>query len=166
MEWTEIKTEYVSTDQSIRELAKKYGCSFYTLRNKCNKEGWAKLKEQRKAETVKKIVQLASDDQANRMRRLLDVSDKLLAQVEREIDGLSKTKNPISKSDYKALASTIKDIKDIQSIKSKLDIEEQKARIEILKKQAQVDKVDEEKSNGVVLMPPIMDKLTPPSEGE
>lgn len=166
MEWTEIKTEYIATDLSIRELAEKHGCSYYTLRNKCHQGGWAKLKEERKAESVRKIVQLASDDQANRMRRLLDVSDKLLAQVEREIDGLSKTKNPISKSDYKALASTIKDIKDIQSIKSKLDIEEQKARIEILKRQAQADKVDDEKPNGVVLMPPIMEKLTPPSEDE
>ena len=39
----------------------------------------------------------------------------------------------------KSLSGTIKDIKDIQSLKTELDIEEQKARIAILKKQAMAE---------------------------
>ena len=45
----------------------------------------------------------------------------------------------LDKGALKSLSGTIKDIKDIQSLKTSLDIEEQKARIAILKKQAQAD---------------------------
>ena len=43
------------------------------------------------------------------------------------------------KTDIAVENGLIKDIKDIQSIKTELDIEEQKARIAILKKQAEAD---------------------------
>ena len=43
-----------------------------------------------------------------------------------------------SLSFFKQLSGTLKDIKDIKSIKSDLDIEEQRAKIDLLKKQAEV----------------------------
>ena len=76
------------------------------------------------------------------MRRLLTVSDKLLEAVEDAVDKFQAGELILEKSALKSLSGAIKDIKDIQHIKSQLDIEEQKARIAILKKQAESGDVD------------------------
>ena len=96
------------------------------------------------------------------MRRLLSVSDKLLEAVEDAVDKFQAGELLLEKGALKSLSGTIKDIKDIQNIKSQLDIEEQKARVAILKKQAEADTISEDKPCGVVLMPHIMGDLTPP----
>jgi hypothetical protein len=73
------------------------------------------------------------------MERLLSVSDALLDAVEDAVRKFQAEELMLEKGALKSLSGAIKDIKDIQSIKSKLDIEEQKARIAILKKQAEAD---------------------------
>ena len=96
------------------------------------------------------------------MKRLLTVSDELLNVVENAVKSFQLGELMLDKTALKSLSGTIKDIKDIQNIKTQLDIEEQKAKIAILRKQAQDGTNDEEKPYGVVLMPPIMADLTPP----
>jgi hypothetical protein len=68
----------------------------------------------------------------------MGVTDKLLALVEKAINAASESEEEIDKSFFKQLSGTLKDIKDIKSIKSELDIEEQRAKIDLLKKQAEV----------------------------
>ena len=50
----------------------------------------------------------------------------------------------LDKGALKSLSGTIKDIKDIQNIKTELDIEEQKARIANLRKQAEAENTTNE----------------------
>jgi hypothetical protein len=97
---------------------------------------------------VAKIIDLESDKQAHRMKRLLTVSDKLLKAVEDAVDSFQAGELLLDKSALKQLSGTIKDIKEIQSIKTALDIEEQKARIANLKRQAAA----EEKSEGITIV--------------
>ena len=99
------------------------------------------------------------------MKRLLTVSDELLNVVEDAVRKFQIGELMVDKGVLKSLSGTIKDIKEIQNIKTQLDIEEQKARIAILKKQAAADDIGEDKPHGVVLMPPIMADPVPPEEG-
>jgi DNA-binding GntR family transcriptional regulator len=166
VDWKKLRAEYIKGGTSYRKLADKYNVSFHTLRKQAAKENWKALRDEVATKTVTKIVEIESDNQAERMRRLLTVSDKLLSVVEDAVNKFQAEELLLDRTALKSLSGTIKDIKDIQSLKTALDIEEQKARIAILKKQAEADNVDDEKPHGVVLMPPIMADLTPPEEDE
>ena len=92
--------------------------------------------EQAKQKATTKIVEMEADRQAERMQRLLVVSDKLLEAVEKAVDGFQAEELVFDKSVLKSLSGAIRDIKEIQNVKAALDIEEQKARIALLNKQA------------------------------
>lgn len=137
MDWRKIKAEYIAGNTSYRKLGEKYGCSKDVLAKRARDEGWVALKRQCAQKTATKIVEMESSKQAERFNRLLTVSDKLLTAVEQAVDKFEAKELLLDKSALKSLSGTIKDIKDIQSIKTDLDIEEQKARIAILKRQAE-----------------------------
>ena len=139
MDWKKIKAEYIAGGTSYRKLAEKYNIPFGTLKRVALKEKWSDLREQCKQKSATKIVEIESDKQAERMRRLLTVSDMLLDAVEESVKAFTTGELAVEKGVLKSLSGAIKDIKDIQNIKSQLDIEEQKARIAILKKQAEAD---------------------------
>ena len=166
MDWKKLKAEYIAGGISYRKLAEKYNAPFHTLRKVAAKENWRALRDETRAKAATKIVEIESDKQAERMRRLLTVSDKLLEAVEDAVDKFQAGELQLDKGALKSLSGTIKDIRDIQNIKSQLDIEEQKARVAILKKQAEADSGGDDKPHGVVLMPPIMADLTPPKEDD
>ena len=139
MDWKQLKREYIAGGTSYRKLAEKHNVSYNTLAKVAAKENWGGLKQETAEKTTTKIVEIESDKQAERMRRLLTVSDKLLEAVEVAVDSFHAGDLILEKGVLKSLSSAIKDIKDIQSLKTSLDIEEQKARIAILKKQAEAD---------------------------
>ncbi len=139
MDWKKLRAEYIKGGTSYRKLAEKYDVSFHTLRKQAAKENWKALRDEVATKTVTKIVEIESDQQAERMRRLLTVSDKLLLAVEDAVEKFQAEELMLDRTALKSLSGTIKDIKDIQSLKTSLDIEEQKARIAILKKQAEAD---------------------------
>ena len=138
-DWKKIKSEYIAGGISYRKLAEKHGVPFNTLKTHAVKEGWNELRQQASQKAATKIVEIESSKQAERMKRLLDVSDQLLDAVEDAVRTFSVKELKFEKGVLKSLSGAIKDIKDIQNIKSQLDIEEQKARIAILKKQAEAD---------------------------
>ena len=142
MDWKQLKREYIAGGTSYRKLAAKYNANLSVLKRIAHEEDWVGLREQCKAKSATKIVEIESDKQADRMKRLLTVSDKLLMAVEDAVEQFQAGELMLDKGALKSLSGTIKDIKDIQSIKTELDIEEQKARIAILKKQAEADSVD------------------------
>ena len=166
MDWKKLKAEYIKGGTSYRKLAEKYGEPLSNIKRVAKNENWVELRNQCNAKAATKIVEIESDKQAERMKRLLTGSDKLLEVVEDAVDKFQAKELELDRTALKSLSGTIKDIKDIQSLKTALDIEEQKARIAILKKQAEADSVDDEKPHGVVLMPPIMDDLAPPKEDD
>lgn len=139
MDWKKLKAEYIKGGTSYRKLAEKHNVSFHTLRKQAAKENWKALRDEVTAKSVTKIIEIESDNQAERMKRLLTVSDKLLLAVEDAVEKFQAGELMLDKGALKSLSGTIKDIKDIQNIKTQLDIEEQKARIAILKKQAESD---------------------------
>lgn len=144
VDWKKIKAEYIAGGMSYRELAEKHNVSFDTLAKLAAKENWRKLKQKTAEKITQKIIDLESDKQAERMQRLLTVSDKLLEAVEEAVEQFHSHELTLDRTALKSLSGTIKDIKEIQNIKTELDIEEQKARIAILKKQAQEEQSDNE----------------------
>lgn len=139
MDWKPIKREYIAGGTSYRKLSIKYNIPVNTIQKVAKREQWLELRKQTELKSNAKIIEIESDKQAERMNRLFTVTDKLLEAVEEAVNSFKTNEMVLEKSALKSLSSTIKDIKDIQSLKTTLDIEEQKARIALLKKQAEKD---------------------------
>ena len=139
MDWKKIKIEYIQGNTSYRKLAEKYDVPFGTLRKVAAKEGWRELRDKTRQKADTKIVETEANKQAERMSRLLSVTDKLLEAVEKAVEGFIVEELMLDKSALKSLSGAIKDIKEIQGIKSAIDIREQEARIANLQKQAQAE---------------------------
>lgn len=133
-DWQKIKTEYITTDTSYRKLAEKYDVSRVQIGNVGRDEGWVELRRQYLDDTLTKTVDAISEQEVDRAKRIQTVADKLLNKIEAIVDA-SEPENIPAKA-IRALTAAVKDLKEIQGVKSKLDEQEQEARIANLRKQA------------------------------
>lgn len=141
-DWQAIKTEYITTDTSYRKLAQKYGIDIAVIGRRAKSEEWVKLRQQQINKTQTKTLNAIASQQANRAARLQTVADKLLTKVELLVDeGEELLTNTSTMRD---IARVLKDIKDIQMIRSDADLREQEARIDKLRKEAMVEKENKE----------------------
>ncbi len=90
--------------------------------------------------------------------------DKPTKEIINEVEVVDEVRTIIDRKGVQELSAAIKNLKEVQMLKSELDEQEQKARIEKLRKDADMNNQSEDKPYGVLLMPPIMEELTPPSE--
>ena len=137
MDWTKIKAEYIKGGTSYRKLADKHNVAFGTLRNVAAKEKWRELRDKTRLKTDTKLTDAVSNIETDRLVRIHKVADDLLKQLEIIVSDFKREDLIMDKQCLKQITGALKDIKDIQSLKSPLDIEEQKARIDNLRKQAQ-----------------------------
>lgn len=133
-DWQAIKTEYITTDTSYRKLAEKYGVSRVQIGNVGKEEKWVELRRQHLDRTVSKTVAAVETAQVNRAKKIQFVADKLLNKIETLAD-----RPGMLPKDVRSLVAAIKDLKEIQGVKSDLDEQEQRARIANLKKQTEKD---------------------------
>lgn len=132
-DWQAIKTEYITTDTSYRKLAQKYGIGYQAICHKSQEEGWIAMREQHRNKTTMKTLEKISQQEANRAAKIHSVADKLLLQIE----AMVSREKPLDEKAIRTLTAAVKDLKEIQNIKSALDQQEQRARIANLRKQAE-----------------------------
>lgn len=142
-DWQSIKTEYITTDTSYRKLAQKYGVSTTQICNVGREEGWVEQREQFLNETTAKTLEKISRQEANRAAKIHSVADKLIKKIEVMVDS-GKT---LDAKSIRALTAAVKDLKEIQNVRSDADCREQAARIAKLQRDAQ----KEENSNSVTV---------------
>lgn len=181
-DWQQIKTEYITTDTSYRKLAKKHGLRYATLQARAKEEKWTELRDQHRARTVSKTLTKISNKQADKLARIEGITDKLLNKLEKAIDeldlevikkkvkvddGLTETTTEsmevavggiVDRAGLRQLTAALKDLKEIQMLRSELDRQEQEARIAKLQADAQRNNNDDDDDEtGVILLPPVME---------
>ena len=134
-DWKKIKTEYITTDTSYRKLAEKYGISYQAICRRSKAERWGEQHEQHMNKTVTKTIEAISNKQVDRAANLISVADQLLAKVKNLVE--SDAGCLIDTQSLKHISGVLKDIKEIQMIRSDADMREQEARIANLRKQAE-----------------------------
>ena len=179
-DWQKIKTEYITTDTSYRKLAQKYEVRYATLQARAKEEKWTELRDRHRTSTVSKTLSKISNKQATKMARIESITDKLLSKLEKAVDeldleivkkkvkvddGLTETTTEtmeaveggiVDRAGLRQLTAALKDLKEIQMLKSELDRQEQEARIEKLRADAQQrNNDDDDDETGVILMPPV-----------
>lgn len=160
MDWNKLKAEYIAGGTSYRKLAEKYDIDRNAVQRVAKREKWCELKSQAKAKSETKMVDAIAEDISKKSVKIDSVADKLLDKM---VD-LLETLEVVDSQTIKQCTSALKDIKDIKGVKSEIDLKEQEARIDKLRKDADINNHGDEKPSGVVMMPPIMDDLIPPSE--
>ena len=181
-DWQAIKTEYITTDTSYRKLAQKYGVRYATLQARAKEEKWTELRDRHRTSTVSKSLTKISNKQASKLARIEGITDKLLNKLEKAVDeldleiikrktkvddGLTETTTEtmeaveggiVDRAGLRQLTAALKDLKEIQMLKSELDRQEQEARIDKLRADAQQrNNDDDDDETGVVLMPPVLE---------
>ena len=134
-DWKAIKTEYITTDTSYRKLAQKYGVNVTNIAKKASAENWVEQRKQYATKMQAKTLEKISQQEADRAAKIHSVADKLLNKIE----ALVESGRPLDTKGIRALTAAVKDLKEIQSIRSELDKQEQEARIANLRKQAEKD---------------------------
>lgn len=137
IDWNAIKTEYITTDTSYRKLAQKHGVHYNAIANRAKQEGWISQRNQFCDSTVTKTVDAISDKQVDRAAKLLSVADLLMDKVRQRIAAVDPM--DMGSQEFRHLSATIKDLKEIQMIRSDADLREQEARIASLRRQADKD---------------------------
>ena len=137
VDWLAVKTEYVTTATSYRELARKYGVSRKTIADRGKAGNWVQERGQYRDESTTKMKAAAAQGQAERAARFASAADKLLGKIE-EIVG-SDNAQPMTAKDIRTLTAAMGDLKDIMGIQSNADAREQEARIANLERQARAD---------------------------
>ena len=142
-DWQKIKTEYITTNTSYRKLAEKYGISYQTICRRSQAEQWSEQREQHTNKTVTRTLDAISKKQVDRAVKLISVSDQLLDRVQELVEMGSELL--VAPQNLKHISGVLKDIKEIQMIRSDADLREQEARIANLRKQA--EREDKEKAS-------------------
>ena len=166
--WDAIKQEYITTDIGRRTLAAKYDVSFNTLKDRAKREQWTEAKreyvQRMGAKAVKAtphesphltpvhptppkpVVIMEPDAECvRRTAKVFEVSEKLLSVAEEMVDVCRRP------SDLKYISGALKDIKEIQMLKTALDDLEQQARIDKLRADAKQQEKDESKTVRMII---------------
>lgn len=89
MDWTKIKTEYVTNDKSsYRKLSEKYGIPLGTIYKRAKRENWVELKQQSYDKKVAKTISAVENKHVEKLERILTITDKLLDKIEKAVDEL------------------------------------------------------------------------------
>lgn len=180
IDWQAIKTEYITTNTSYRKLAEKHGIHYKVISDKGKAEGWVELRSQHRAKTLTKTLDKISEKQANKMARIESITDRLLTKLEKAVgeldldiiivkekmatDAGERTEESrfvrdggiVDRAGLRQVTAALKDLKEIQMLKSELDRQEQEARIEKLRADARQNRNDDDDDEtGVILMPPV-----------
>ena len=141
-DWKKIKTEYITTNTSYRKLAEKYGISYQTICRRSQAEQWSEQREQHTNKTVTRTLDAISKKQVDRAAKLISVSDQLLDRVQELVEMGSELL--VAPQNLKHISGVLKDIKEIQMIRSDADLREQEARIKKLQKEAEQEDTNTE----------------------
>lgn len=131
IDWSAIKTEYITTNISYRKLAEKYGVGVSRLGERASDEKWVELREQHRDKTVTKAIESISTKTAAKNVKIQTVADRLLEKI------VAMAETAQGAKEIKALTAALRDIKEIKGYQSALDEKEQKARIANLEKMAE-----------------------------
>ena len=148
-DWQSIKTEYITTDTSYRKLAQKYGVNTTNIAKRASQEKWVEQRKQNASKTLSKTLNAIGTKQAERTAKLIGVGDLLLNKVKSLLEADEELL--VDTSIMKDVSVILKNLKDIQMIRSDADLREQEARIDKLRKEAMVDEDNKQQTVTVIM---------------
>ena len=138
VDWGAIRTEYITGTVSLRWLAGKYGVCPGTVSRRAKREDWAGQRRSFVSGTQQRILEAEGSRQTERAARLQETADTLLTRVSALLE--SPEASSLPPQSLRHISGVLKDIRDVQMLKSPLDYQEQKLKIANLRAQAEQDR--------------------------
>ena len=136
-DWQAIRNEYItaSPKTSYRKLAEKYGVNKDTIWQKGKEEDWDGQRRQHADKTQTKMLEADTAQKVSRAEKLNEATEMLLGIAVAQM----QARDPVEMDtqEMKHISGVLKDIKEIQMIRSQKDLDEQDARIAKLRREAE-----------------------------
>ena len=130
IDWAAIRQDYLLTDASQRDLAKKYGVSKSLIAKKAKEEDWKGKRGQFLDKVGNEVIEATRQIAVDRAIAICESADKLLVKVNQLLD----LEDALAPRDLKSISSTLLDLKMIHGIKSEAEkADEAEASDETLK---------------------------------
>ena len=140
--WKKIATEYVKSDIAMAALAKKYGVSERTLKERASKEAWTQQRNEYKIRIGAEAVQKTSLKSTPKPSpKEVDAAALIFEGATLAINWIVNRLNSGEIKDYReveALIRAMNGAKGITDIKMALEEREQRARIASLEKDTEI----------------------------
>lgn len=96
VDWLKIKSEYVNGNISLRKLAEKTeGITYSQIAKVAAAEKWSEAREEQRikieSKQNQKIAEVIAKQEANRVKRLMAITDMVVARIERAVKELDRT---------------------------------------------------------------------------
>lgn len=78
VDWKAIKTEYITTNKSLRDLTKEYDVGYTSLSLHSREEGWVEERKDYQAKCVLKATQKTCNKESDRLARLITATTKAI----------------------------------------------------------------------------------------
>ena len=142
MNWRKIKAEYIAGGISQRDLAKKYGIPWGTMKRRTQLEGWAakrkEAEEKAATKTAQKTAEIVSDNavlleraKTGLLRRVVDMIENYPATSAAEVK--TKQNGAILKYSMKDIAAVLSVLEDKTQKGQSADVEDLSPLAELLR---------------------------------
>lgn len=127
IDWDAIKTEYVTTDISLRGLQEKYKIYRGDIDKHSKNDGWVKARKEYRAKAVAKAVSKSCNKRANELSGVLDAAFNIRDTI------ISAAKDPVQFNRYLVQYGSGKDFDTEERVYDKLDTKAIKEMTQALK---------------------------------
>ena len=85
-DWDNIRTEYITSDLSLKDISDKYGVSQRLVNTKSAEQGWVDQRKKYNAKVVEKAVNKVAAKRANQLAKELAIADNISNVLKKALD--------------------------------------------------------------------------------
>ena len=85
-DWDKIRTEYITSDLSLKDISDKYGVSQRLVNTKSSEQGWVDQRKEYNAKVVEKAVNKVAAKRANQLAKELAIADNISNVLKKALD--------------------------------------------------------------------------------
>ena len=85
-DWDNIRTEYITSDLSLKDISDKYGVSQRLVNTKSAEQGWVEQRKKYNAKVVEKAVNKVAAKRANQLAKELTIADNISNVLKKALD--------------------------------------------------------------------------------
>ena len=85
-DWDKLRTEYITSDLSLKDISEKYGVSQRLVNTKSAEQGWVEQRKKYNAKVVEKAVNKVAAKRANQLAKELAIADNISNVLKKALD--------------------------------------------------------------------------------
>ena len=85
-DWDKIRTEYITSDLSLKDISEKYGVQQRLVNTKSAEQGWVDQRKKYNANVVEKAVNKVATKRANQLAKELAIADNISNVLKKALD--------------------------------------------------------------------------------